>query len=174
MIIESFTNSITKNLPPPSSLNSKVASKELQTGNYRYRKKCRCMPRYRRGTVASTMKSEVGCRAGLFIDPVAMPAPRVHKTTTRHHYGSRSAQTYRCTPPPAFPLCVAYVRAPTKLRGQRMHGRDLSIDIRPHEKHPRDAPSNGHATLIPPPRSDFSFFREGPASGIPAPLQNIS
>lgn len=41
------------------------------------------MPRYRRGTVASTMKSEVGCRAGLFIDPVAMPAPRVHKTTTR-------------------------------------------------------------------------------------------
>lgn len=47
-----------------------------------------------------------------------------------------------------------------------MHGRDLSIDIRPHEKHPRDAPSNGHATPIPPPRSDFSFpLREGPTSG---------
>jgi len=28
---------------------------------------------------------EIGsrCRAGVFIDPVAMPAPRVHKTTTR-------------------------------------------------------------------------------------------
>lgn len=58
------------------------------------------MPAHRLAIPAwhGSIDDEIGsrCRAGLFIDPVAMPAPRVHKTTTRHHYRSRSARP--CTP----------------------------------------------------------------------------
>lgn len=38
-----------------------------------------------RRTGHGSVDDEIGsrCRAGVFIDPVAMPAPRVHKTTTR-------------------------------------------------------------------------------------------
>lgn len=118
------------------------------------------------GGIDDEIGSRVPCRA--------IYRPRCHASPActqdhhpRHHYGSRSVQAYRCTPPPAFPLCVVYVRAPTKLRGQRMHGRDLSIDTRPHEKHPRDAPSNGHAIPFPDPIFLSSVF----ATRVPLPEQ---
>lgn len=105
-----------------------------------------------------SVDDEIGsrCRAGLFIDPVAMPALRVHKTVTRHHYGSRCSArpcTYRCTPPPAFLVrrlraCIHEIN-----RRRAYAARDLRIDpgrhtaMRHHRGH-ANLPWNGDAIFL--------------------------
>lgn len=126
-----------------NSSNSTNLNEDLEA-NCWDRGECRYRPRYRRGTAASTMKSEVGAVPGYLSTPLPCQ-PRVYTrpppATIIDHAGVRADRA---------PIVarhhlrfsvrrLGYVRAFTKLRGQRMHGRDLSIDPRRNILR-RDAP----------------------------------
>lgn len=124
------------------------------------------------GSIDDEIGSRVPCRA--------IYRPRCHASpacTQDHH------------PPPLWitlgpdlslhaTTCVSSVRrlrACTHEITRPTYARPWSID---RYTPPRETPSRCAIKRSrhphPPPRSDFSFFREGPASGIPAPLQKIS
>lgn len=126
-----------------NSSNSTNLNEDLEA-NCWDRGECRYRPRYRRGTAASTMKSEVGAVPGYLSTPLPCQ-PRVYTrpppAAIIDHAGVRADRA---------PIVarhhlrfsvrrLGYVRAFTKLRDQRMHGRDLSIDPRRNILR-RDAP----------------------------------